>query len=56
MTPIIGPGGRIFCTIECLRRTWGVLANPSRLAFHFEFDDHCEGCGSPLFFDNEEAL
>jgi hypothetical protein len=48
MTPIIGPDSNIYCTIECLRRTLGVIANPLRLAMHFEFDDYCHGCNANL--------
>jgi len=48
MTPIIGPDGAIYCTIECMRHTLGVIANPTRMAMHFEFDDYCHGCNVDL--------
>ena len=53
MTAVIGPDHAIYCTIECLRRTLGVIANPVRFAMHFEHDDTCHGCGIDLTLTEE---
>jgi len=45
---VIGFDQAIYCSIECLRRTHGVLANPYRFAFTEEHADYCHGCNVAL--------
>lgn len=45
---VIGPDQHIYCSIECLRRALGCIANPFRFAFSEEYADICEGCHTPL--------
>jgi hypothetical protein len=37
--------GLVFCSIECLRHEYGVLANPERMLMHWEEEHECRGCG-----------
>lgn len=48
MYAVIGHDQRIYCTVECLRRQFGVRSDPYRMAFTEEYDDFCAGCGADL--------
>jgi len=53
MYAVVGHDNHLYCSIECLRRRYGVLANPLRMAMHFEYNDYCDGCGTDLAVETE---